>query len=108
MGSGGTKEGNRFVKGLIKHEEIPWYLLLLPNGKWAAFWSQGMDSDYSEAIFNGDYDCPAFVGNKKDTIEFILKSLREECRRDPNFKRDVDRIGKSLFRSNSKLNKFPD
>ena len=105
-----TKEGTRFVKKLIKHEEGPWYFLLLPNGKWAALWDQGLDSHFSEAIFEGNYEWAcAFIGSKKETIEFVLNSLSELQRHDPhNYNYKVDQIRERLFRSNSKFNKFPD
>lgn len=32
-----------------------WMLLELPNGMWAAFWSQGFNSSYCESIANGRY-----------------------------------------------------
>jgi len=105
-----TKEGSKFVKKLIKYDFCLWYLLLLPNRKWAALWSQGMDTCYSESIFDGDYErACAFTGNKKDTIEYILKALQEDNKRDPlNFNFPIEKIRKKIFRSNSKLNKFPD
>lgn len=110
MGYYPTKEGTKFVKKLIKHEEGPWYLLFLPNKQWAAFWNQGLDTCYSEAIFDGDYQLAcAFIGSKRDAIEYILKSLEEHNLHDPiNFHYQIDKIRNSLFRSNSKLNKFPD
>lgn len=110
MGYDPTKEGTRFVKKIIKHIEGPWYFLLLPNGKWAAFWNQGLGNCYSEAVFDGDYELAcAFIGNKKDTIEYVLKSLQKEKLHDPvNCNYPIDKIRKKLFRSNSKLNKFPD
>ena len=105
-----TKEGTRFVKKLIKHTEGPWYFLFLPNGQWAAFWNQGLGGYHSESIFEGDYErACAFIGNKKDTIEYVLKELHEDNLSDPlNFNYQIDRIREKLLRSNSKLNKFPD
>lgn len=110
MGYYPTKEGTKFFKNLIKHEEGPWYLILLPTSQWAAFWSQGMDTCYSESIFDGVYDrsC-AFIGNKKETIEYILKSLEKDNLDNPlNFNYDTNKIRKNLLRVNSKLNKYPD
>jgi hypothetical protein len=100
----------KFTKGLVKHIEGPWYLLLLPNQQWAAFWYQGLETYYAESIFNGNYEeACAFIGNKKDTIEFILKELQKDNLHDPlNFNYQIEKIRKKLTRSNSKLHKFPD
>ena len=105
-----TEKGTRFVKRLIKHDFCLWYLLLLPNGKWAAFWHQGLNTCYSESIFDGNYEYAcAFIGNKIDTIEYILNSLHEHNLEDPiNFNFQIDLIRKNLYRANSKLKKIPD
>lgn len=110
MGYDPTAKGIRFVKNLIKYDFLLWYLLLLPDGKWAAFWHQGLDTCYSEAIFDGDYDYAcAFIVNKRDTIEYILTSLHKHNLEDPlNFNFQIDRIREKLFRVNSSLNKYPD
>ena len=109
MGYDSTTKGTGFVKNLIKYDFLLWYLLLLPDGKWAALWHHGLDTFFSEAIFDGDYEsiC-AFIGNKKDTIEYILSSLYEYNLSDPlNFNFQIDKIRKKLFRANSVLNKYP-
>jgi hypothetical protein len=105
-----TSEGTRFVKKLIKHTEGPWHFLFLPNGKWGALWFHGLDGYCSEFVFEGEYDrgC-AFVGSKKDLIEYVLQQLHEYNLQDPlNFSYKIERIREKLLRSNSKLNKFPD
>lgn len=110
MGYHPTKEGTSFVKKLIQYDLELWYLLFLPNKKWAAFWHQGLDTCYSEAIFDGNYELAcAFIGSKKGAIEYILQSLEEHNLHDPvNFCYQIKKIRNNLFRSNSKLNKFPD
>lgn len=110
MGYDPTVKGTQFVKKLIRHDFLLWYLLFLPNGKWAAFWHQGLDTCFSEAIFDGDYESVcAFIGNKKDTIEYILSSLCEHNLSDPlNFNFQIEKIRKKIFRANSKLSKYPD
>lgn len=105
-----TEEGTRFVKKLIKHTEGPWHFLFLPNERWGALWFHGLDGWHSESIFEGEYErgC-AFVGSKKDVIEYVLQQLHEDNVRDPlNFNYQIERIRKKLLRSNSKLNKFQD
>ena len=110
MGYDPTNEGTIFVKNLIKYDFLLWYLLLLPDGKWAAFWHQGLDTCFSEAIFDGNYESVcAFIGNKRDTIEYILTSLHQHNLEDPlNFNFQIDKIRKNLYRANSRLKKFPD
>ena len=108
MGYPASNEARKYVEKLVKHNEGPWCLLLLPTGQWAAFWYQGIDGDQAELVFSREYErACAFIGNKEDTVEYILKDLLEHTRRNPrNYKFDIAKRRKSIFRSNSKLNKF--
>lgn len=108
MGYGASVEAQKHIKKLIRHTEGPWCLLFLPNSQWAAFWFAGLECCHAEAVFERNYSAScAFVGNKDDTIEYIIQSLLKHNRRDPlNYNFNIDKIRKKLFRSNSKLNKF--
>jgi hypothetical protein len=55
MGYAPSNEAARYIKkDLIKHEEWPWYILLLPNGKWGALWEQGLHMEYADCIYDGE------------------------------------------------------
>lgn len=52
-----------------------WLLLELPTGMWAAFWSQGLDTEHAESIANGFYrDACAYRSKSRDRV---LKYMAE-------------------------------
>lgn len=56
MGKSSETHHDEFVLSLARECPFPeWLLLELPNGLWAAFWSQGLGGEHATAVWEGDY-----------------------------------------------------
>lgn len=56
MGKSSETHHDEFVLSLARECPFPeWFLLELPNGLWAAFWSQGLGGEHATAVWEGDY-----------------------------------------------------
>ncbi|EIT3284905.1 hypothetical protein L1565_004419 [Salmonella enterica] len=51
-----------------------WLILNLPDGRFAAFWGQGLEIEHCSAVVTGDYSACAFIGTTKQDV---LKYIRE-------------------------------
>jgi len=50
-----------------------WYVLHLLDGRYAAFWIQGLDTDLATSVANGDYEsaCPFIGPSVQDVLAYI-------------------------------------
>jgi len=67
---------DQFVINLIQYEFGPYYILALPNGEFGALWSQGLGTEYSTMIANGNYRLLATKGTLADVLEFVAGDIR--------------------------------
>lgn len=66
---------------VLDQPPIDWIILHLPNGRYAAFWEQGLGMDHTTAVVNGDYTVCAFVADSLEEVkDYIRQSYREEYR----------------------------
>jgi len=76
MSRGSTLEEQRKVLSMVCAEPTSdWYVLRLPDGRYAALWAQGLMIEHGSAIAAGDYeDSCALIGSSKQEV---LKYIRE-------------------------------
>lgn len=56
-----------------------WLVLKLPDGRYAAFWQQGLGIEHCSAVVEGDYSACAFVGaTKQDVLRYIRDADDDE------------------------------
>lgn len=56
-----------------------WLLLELPDGRFAAFWSQGFEADHATAVAEGDYKAAcAFINKSKDRVLAYMARNRND------------------------------
>lgn len=97
MGYGATPATIRSVTKMIKATIGPWHLLKLPNKQWAALWFAGLDCDHATGIVEGDYWGCAYVGTRRETVEFIVEDLKALNKEDPlNFKFNIAEVREKL------------
>ena len=89
MGMESTQQERAEVLRMVRAEHGPhWWLLELPDGRWAAFWKQGFETDNCRAIaageFHGNWPC-AYISDNRYDVESWIEEDRDEMRRsDPH------------------------
>lgn len=62
---------------------IDWVILHLPDGRYAAFWEQGIGGEHTTAVVEGDYTACAFVSDSLESVkDYIRRGYRERYRND--------------------------
>lgn len=65
--AGSLEGGLALVRRWVRFCPYPeWVLLELPEGKWAALWSQGYGTEYTDMIAAGDYSLLSIVADTLD------------------------------------------
>lgn len=66
----------QFEKLIVERPSPDWFLLKLPNRKYAAFWYQGFPGTHMDLVLDGDPEIAcAFIGTKKQTLKFIADDV---------------------------------
>ncbi|MNZ43151.1 hypothetical protein D3C78_607480 [compost metagenome] len=84
MANESSQEDRAAVLRMIRAGHGPFYWLLeLPDGRWAAFWKQGFEIDHCTALangeFHGDWPC-AYISDNRYDVESWIEDEREEMR----------------------------
>lgn len=83
MGRGPTPEQLEAIKKMVSRETAWWYLMKLPNGQWGALWRAGLDAEHGRGLVENDYSGLAYMGTRKDTVNFIISDLKRMAASDP-------------------------
>lgn len=76
MGIGPTPEQLEAIKKMVSRETAWWYLMKLPYGQWGALWWAGLDGEHGRGLVENDYSGLAYMGTRKDTVNFIINDLK--------------------------------
>lgn len=84
MANESSPQDRAIVLRMVRAEHGPfWWLLELPDGRWAAFWKQGFEIDHCTALaaaeFQGDWPC-AYISDNRDDVESWIEDEREKMR----------------------------
>ncbi len=83
MGRGPTPEQLEAIKKMVSRETAWWYLMKLPSGEWGALWWAGLESEHGRGLVENDYSGLAYMGTRKDTVNFIINELKLMANEDP-------------------------
>lgn len=82
MGAPSTSEEKQTVLSMARHCPWPeWLLLELPNGRWGAFWRQGLGGGHASAVAQGDYSaCSGVFPTRDEALQHMsANSLQNEA-----------------------------
>lgn len=85
MGLSSTPEEDAELLRMAISEQPPldWLVLNLPDGRYAAFWRQGLGGEHTTAVVEGDYTACAFVGGSLESVkDYIRREYCEQYRND--------------------------
>lgn len=88
MANESSPQDRAIVLRMVRAEHGPfWWLLELPDGRWAAFWKQGFEIDHCTALAaaecQGDWPCAYISDNRYDVESWIEDERERMCREDP-------------------------
>lgn len=83
MGIGPTPKQLEAIKKMVSRKTIWWYLMKLPNGRWGALWCAGLESEHGSGLVENDYSGLAYMGTRKDTVNYIINDLKQMAEDDP-------------------------
>lgn len=78
MGLSSTSEENTALLNMaviLDNPPLDWIILHLPDGRYAAFWKQGLGGENTTAVMRGDYTACAFSA---DTLEEVKEYIRQD------------------------------
>jgi hypothetical protein len=84
MGIEVSQAEQAIVRKMISRKTAWWCLMKLPNGQWGALWEAGIDIGYGSGFITGIYSDLAYIGGRKDTVEFIINDLKRMAASDPD------------------------
>ena len=73
MGLGCTPEQLAKVRSMIFEAVGDWIILALPDGRFAALWGQGLESDHGRGVALGEYDGCFAIG----TLKLVRKAIAD-------------------------------
>jgi len=82
MGAPSTSEESQAVLAMARPCPWPeWLLLELPDGRWGAFWRQGLGGEHATAVARGDYSACSEVFQARDKAlqHMAANSLQNEA-----------------------------
>lgn len=83
MGLEASPEEQDTVLRMVKAELGPYWLLELPDCRWAAFWKIGFDGDNGRAlasgVFRGFWPC-AYISDNRYDVESWIEEARNDMR----------------------------
>lgn len=84
MGLGASEAAKRYLRGLYLEEAAGYLLLKLPTEEYAAFWHQGVDTEFADSVLLGRYsEACAIVGSLSEVALFIKESADNSIIQDP-------------------------
>lgn len=83
MGTEPTPEQLVTIKKMISRKTTWWYLMKLPNSQWGALWYAGLEATHGRGLVEEDYSGLAYIGTRKDTVNFIINDLKDLGESDP-------------------------
>jgi len=83
MGIEVSQAEQAIVRKMISRQTIWWCLMKLPNGKWGALWEAGIECGHGSGLAESQYADLAYMGTRKDTVNFIISDLKRMAASDP-------------------------
>lgn len=83
MGMEATEGEKAILLEMVRAKHGPFYWLLeLPNGMWAAFWSAGIDTEHCTELVYGNMQACAYTSKSRVDVENWIEIEREEMRQE--------------------------